>query len=67
MEWVRETGLAGNLWKEDMVRLEFQAESNLISEAKTTASEASAGEQQDWMVTLKPMEIRTFILKVVFG
>jgi hypothetical protein len=66
VEWVGETGLAGNLWKEDMVRLDFQAESNTLSrpEGRTTTSAHAA--DQVWVVSLKPMEIKTFIVKIVF-
>ena len=65
VEWVGETGLAGNLWKEDMDRLNFVAESNAIfppADAKTTERAS-----EDWVVSLKPMEIRTFVIKVVYN
>ncbi len=66
MEWVGETGLAANLWREEMVRLDFQAESNTVSpaDAKTTIGTNAA--QQDWVITIQPMEIRTFVIKVIF-
>ncbi len=49
-----------------MVRLDFQAESNTVSpaDAKTTIGTNAA--QQDWLVTIQPMEIRTFVIKVIF-
>ncbi len=66
MEWVEETGLAANLWREEMVRLDFQAESNTVSPTDAKMTNATNAAQQDWLVTIQPMEIRTFVMKVIF-
>ena len=66
MEWVRETGLGANLWKDEMERLDFAAESNNISDAETKTTRGGNAAHDDWMVTIQPMEIRTFVMKVVF-
>jgi hypothetical protein len=70
VEWVAETGLAGNMWKEDMERMRFAAETNALprAEAKTSGrAGAPPTADQAWIVSLRPMEIRTFIMKVVYN
>ncbi|MFN9999626.1 MAG: hypothetical protein ACK559_00720 [bacterium] len=66
MEWVGETGLAANLWREEMVRLDFQAESNTVSPTDAKTTNATKAAQQDWVINIQPMEIRTFVMKVIF-
>lgn len=60
---VRETKLAGNQWLSDSKPLNFSAksfDSNRIARNKR----ADNYDDDDFMITLKPMEIRTFIAEL---
>lgn len=61
---VKETTLGGNQWFKDMNRLKWDAETNdiLYSEEQYQPVEIKDGIIN---IILKPMEIRTFILKIV--
>ncbi|KAL1005722.1 hypothetical protein UPYG_G00063150 [Umbra pygmaea] len=55
---VSEMNLSANQWKDEMTRLDWKAESGKKPLPKTK------GDPSVWEVTLKPMEIRTFLLRV---
>ncbi|KAJ8001680.1 hypothetical protein DPEC_G00171970 [Dallia pectoralis] len=54
---VAEMNLSANQWKDEMTRLDWKAESAEKPLPKTK------GDPSVWEVTLKPMEIRTFLLR----
>ena len=57
---VRETGLAGNVWLDQMDRLQWSKETNQIGQSR-----AGPPQPPGWAVTLNPMEIRSFVLHIV--
>lgn len=60
---VKETTLGGNQWFKDMNRLKWNAETNDILQLE---EEYQPVEIKDGIINiiLKPMEIRTFVLKI---
>ena len=56
-ESFRETTLAGNVWLDQLERLSFNKNSNKIPQQRTWE------DSQDWQITLRPMDIRSFIVK----
>ena len=63
VEWARETLLGGNVWTDEAERLEWSKEDG---EEGTKREEGKSREERDLEVTIMPMEIRTFILKIVY-
>ncbi|XP_076239948.1 lysosomal alpha-mannosidase II [Calliopsis andreniformis] len=59
---IKETTLGGNQWMEEMDRMKWEAETNDILQANETATPIEINEDAI-NILLKPMEIRTFILK----
>ena len=59
VESFRETSLGGNIWRDQMKRLTFNKISNKIPRRRTREDSG------DWHITLRPMEIRSFVLKFV--
>ena len=57
VESFRETTLAGHVWRDQLERLNFNKNSNKIPQ------ERSWEDSQDWQITLRPMDIRSFIVK----
>ncbi|KAM6972243.1 LOW QUALITY PROTEIN: lysosomal alpha-mannosidase [Aplochiton taeniatus] len=56
---VSELNLSANQWKEEMTRLDWRAET-----AGEKPLPKRSGDPSTWEVTLRPMEIRTFLLRV---
>ena len=59
VETFRETSLAGHVWLDQLERLSFNKRSNKIPQQR--AREDSL----DWRVTMRPMDIRSFIVKYI--
>ncbi|XP_055636185.1 lysosomal alpha-mannosidase-like [Toxorhynchites rutilus septentrionalis] len=59
---VRETTLAGNQWKKDSSRLKFRADPVVPTEKMS--SPHGAVQNDDFDITLTPMEIRTFVIEM---
>ncbi|KAI5618655.1 lysosomal alpha-mannosidase isoform X1, partial [Silurus asotus] len=57
---VSEMSLGANQWKEDMKRMRFKANSERVETLRKPE-----GDPSPWEITLKPMEIRTFLLRVL--
>ena len=57
VETFRETSLAGHVWMDQMERLNFNKKSTKIPRERTR--EDSLG----WQITMRPMDIRSFIVK----
>lgn len=55
----QETNLAGNQWIGDVNRLKFTTDD---SDTRSVPIKPTADEDEDFDVTLNPMQIRTFIL-----
>ena len=58
IESFRETGLGGNIWIDDVQRLIFDKNSNEIPNIQSDHTKPT-----QWVVTLNPMDIRSFIVK----
>ncbi|KAI5089006.1 lysosomal alpha-mannosidase isoform X1, partial [Silurus meridionalis] len=56
---VSEMSLGANQWKEDMKRMQFKANSEHVEPLRERGRDPSP-----WEITLKPMEIRTFLLRL---
>ena len=63
VEWARETTLGGNAWRDEVERLVFMKDSNNIPQAVNYKHNQV---DFDLVVTLGPMEIRSFVMKVAF-
>ncbi|KAJ1527978.1 hypothetical protein ONE63_007908 [Megalurothrips usitatus] len=57
---VRETTLAANHWLKDSQRLKWKVESNEIEEVE----EVKVQDENDFVVQLSPMQIRTFVIDI---
>ncbi|XP_055550779.1 lysosomal alpha-mannosidase-like [Wyeomyia smithii] len=62
---IRETTLGGNQWKEDKSRLKFYADP--VPQLEEPASQSAPQHDDSNVVTLGPMEIRTFIMEMKFN
>ena len=61
LRWIRETALGGNVWKDDVSRMEFKAETNDVIRHWYRGPVPRAGHQLNpRRVEFQPMEIRTF-------
>ncbi|XP_076174533.1 lysosomal alpha-mannosidase II isoform X1 [Ptiloglossa arizonensis] len=61
---VEETTLGGNQWLADMNRMKWEIETNDILEKEENSSQPVKVEEQMINILLKPMEIRTFVVKI---
>ena len=67
--WARETVLGGARWRQDTTRLAFHKESGGESEDRVEDKEDRQELEEDQaslVVTITPMEIRAFLLKVIY-
>ncbi|XP_031833177.1 lysosomal alpha-mannosidase II isoform X1 [Nomia melanderi] len=62
---VEETSLGANQWKADMNRLKWQAETNDVLQSRDATSNTVQVEDDAINITLKPMEIRTFLITML--
>ncbi|XP_031675145.1 lysosomal alpha-mannosidase isoform X1 [Oncorhynchus kisutch] len=60
---VSEMNLSANQWKDEMTRLDWKAESGTHHTGEKPLPKRG-GDPSVWEVSLKPMEIRTFLLRV---
>lgn len=61
---MEETTLGGNQWLADMNRMKWEIETNDILEKEENSSQPVKVEEQMINILLKPMEIRTFVVKI---
>lgn len=64
VEWVKETGLAGNIWKEDISRLQFQYAEGWETNEIPLLEKTDEPVDPAWEFQIAPMEIKTFIVKL---
>lgn len=62
---IAEVSLGGNQWIEDMSRLHFKQEGTVMRTYNNTIKESTRDRwvsSSDFVITLNPMEIRTFVM-----
>lgn len=67
--WAKETVIGGARWRQDTTRLAFHKEDKEDREEEVEDNEDRWGlgeDQASLVVTIKPMEIRAFLLKVLY-
>lgn len=64
---IREATLAGNQWLNEAKTFEFTAEGEKKRRSTNEVNEDETKNVDKFVITLKPMEIRTFILQVDFN
>ena len=64
IELVEETGLGGNVWKNDISRFIFKHENNDIPGYQENQKNTKRRDELE--IVISPMEIRTFIIKYRF-
>lgn len=64
IEDMRETNLSGNQWLENVKRMKFRTEGDLLKNdhSETSFSSTNTDKSNNFTITLKPLQIRTFVV-----